>query len=72
MPGEATPTLPMEPFRRHSGTPPYGGDLNAGEERAMRARPAAHGPRRAFVLLLLAAVIAAAGWYLFQHLTVTR
>ena len=72
MPGEATPTLPMEPFRRHTGTPPTGGDLNAGEMRATRTPAPTHGPRRVFVLLLLIAVVGAAVWFLLEHLSITR
>ncbi|NUQ19486.1 MAG: Stp1/IreP family PP2C-type Ser/Thr phosphatase [Gemmatimonadaceae bacterium] len=69
IPGDVTPTIPMEPFRRHTGTPPAG-ELNAGEPAAIRT--AHHGPRRVFVLLLVIALVAAAAWYLFEHLTITR
>ena len=70
VPGEATPTVPMEPFRRHTGTPPTAGILTS-DPAPRLPTPAGHGPRRVFVLLLLLAVLGAAALYLFQHITIT-
>jgi len=68
MPGDATPTVPMEPFRRHSGTPPAGAlvgyDTSAG---IPAATPRRSGRPVLFVVLLavLVLLVAAAAWIAF-------
>ena len=62
MPGDATPTVPMEAFRRHSGTPPTGAvgyDTSAGLP-AGRHRSGGRGMM--FLTILLVLLVAAAAW----------
>ena len=62
MPGDATPTVPMEPFRRHSGTPPanaVGYDTSASLPAATHKRG---GKGMLFLTILLVLLVAAAAW----------
>ena len=62
MPGDATPTVPMEAFRRHSGTPPgsaLGYDTSAGQPSASQKRGA---KGMIFLTILLVLLVAAAAW----------
>ncbi|HEX8850676.1 MAG TPA: Stp1/IreP family PP2C-type Ser/Thr phosphatase [Gemmatimonadaceae bacterium] len=70
VPGDATPTMPMEPYRRQIGSPPSQANVPATNPGSTHVTP--HGPRRVFVLLLVIAVVAAAAWYLFERITITR
>jgi serine/threonine protein phosphatase PrpC len=66
--GDVTPTLPMEPFRKHSGTPPATrGIITTGEREAV-VRPTTaefaviRKQRRSLAILLIIAALAAAAW----------
>jgi protein phosphatase len=62
MPGDATPTVPMEAFRRHSGTPPTGAvgyDTSAGLPPVTHKRGARG---MLFLTILLVLLVAAAAW----------
>ena len=73
-PGDVTPTLPMEPFRRHSGTPPANNGIISGERVAIR-RPTTgevaviRKQRRTLAILLIIAALAAAAWVFRDRLT---
>ena len=63
MPGDETPTVPMEAFRRHSGTPPTIGMIDADAAPPAQVRSRDHGGRRAFILTtLFVLLLAAAAW----------
>ena len=74
-PGDATPTIPMEPFRRHSGTPPANnGIVTTGERPAVRRMTTGEvatirKQRRSLVILLIVAALAAAAWVFRDRLT---
>ena len=73
-PGDATPTIPMEPFRRHSGTPPATNGILSGERMAIRPPTTAEvaalrKQRRSLAILLLIAALAAAAWVFRDRLT---
>ncbi|MFL5562583.1 MAG: Stp1/IreP family PP2C-type Ser/Thr phosphatase [Gemmatimonadaceae bacterium] len=66
--GDPTPTLPMEPFRRPTGTPPANRGLITTGERAAIARPTTGEmavitrQRRTLAVLLIVAALAAVAW----------
>jgi protein phosphatase len=64
MEGDATPTVPMEAFRRHSGTPPTGDIIGLGYESDSPVRPVTdvRGRRIVFLAVLLVLLLAAAAW----------
>ena len=63
MAGDATPTVPMEVFRRHSGTPPTGGVIDAGLAASDSAPRARRGiGKLVFLVALFALLVAAAAW----------
>ncbi len=74
-PGDATPTIPMEPFRRHSGTPPSNQGMFTSGERAAVRRPTTgeaatiKQQRRSLAILLIIAALAAAAWVFRDSLT---
>jgi len=73
-PGDATPTVPMEPFRRHSGTPPANGGIISGERPAIARMTTGEmavvrKQRRTLVILLIIAALAAAAWVFRDRLT---
>ena len=65
---DVTPTLPMEPFRRHSGTPPANRGIITSGERPAVPRPTTGEmavitkQRRSLAILLIIAALAAAAW----------
>ena len=73
-PGDVTPTIPMEPFRRHSGTPPTNNGILSGERVALRRLTpdevaTIRKQRRSLALLLIVAALAAAAWVFRDSLT---
>ena len=64
MEGDPTPTVPMEAFRRHSGTPPTGDIIGLGYESDSPVRPVTdvRGRRIVFLAVLLVLLLAAAAW----------
>ena len=65
MPGDATPTVPMEPFRRHSGTPPTGAPVGYDTSAGLPAPTPRRSGRPVLFLVLLAVLVllvAAAAW----------
>ena len=74
-PGDPTPTVPMEPFRRHSGTPPANMGIVSGERAAISRTSTGEmatikKQRRSLVILLIVAALAAAAWVFRDRLTV--
>jgi protein phosphatase len=73
-PGDATPTIPMEPFRRRTGTPAANSGIISGERAAISRMSvaemaAARKQRRSLVILLVIAALAAAAWVFRDRLT---
>ena len=73
-PNDATPTVPMEPFRRHSGTPPANRGIITGEQPAIARMTTGEmavvrKQRRTLIILLVIAALAAAAWVFRDRLT---
>ena len=73
-PNDATPTVPMEPFRRHSGTPPANRGIITSERPAFARMTTGEmavvkKQRRTLIILLVNAALAAAGWVFRDRLT---
>ncbi|HET9003073.1 MAG TPA: Stp1/IreP family PP2C-type Ser/Thr phosphatase [Gemmatimonadaceae bacterium] len=73
-PNDATPTVPMEPFRRHSGTPPANRGIITSERPAFARvttgeMAVVRKQRRTLVILLVIAALAAAAWVFRDRLT---
>jgi PPM family protein phosphatase len=74
-PGDVTPTLPMEAFNRHPGTPSANaGMFTSGERPAVRRPPVAdiaviRKQRLSLAILLVIAALAAAAWVFRDRLT---
>ena len=62
MGGDATPTVPMDAFRRHTGTPPTMGAVEAPDAPVPPAPRGQGGARALVIAALFAFLIAAAAW----------